>query len=197
MESNKKWYQNSIVIAALIILFFPVGLFLMWKYTNWNIWIKGVITGFFVILIIGGIASDGSKTKEVKTIPSPTPTITIQSTFNVPSLVGKNIDEVREILGQPIDKNPELSTEQKKLGAKEWSNTFTKDGNELLVTFNSDSRKVTDFFISADDASGQTQDTARLLIMGNLKENDPAYQIEFIKVITDPSYYTGVKVIPN
>ncbi len=33
---HKKWYQKTGWIIALLILIFPVGLFLMWKYTNWK-----------------------------------------------------------------------------------------------------------------------------------------------------------------
>ena len=32
---DEKWYQKTGWIIALLILFFPAGLFLMWKYSNW------------------------------------------------------------------------------------------------------------------------------------------------------------------
>ena len=44
-------------IIALLILFFPVGLFLMWKYTNWKKPIKGIITALILIIALSGIVS--------------------------------------------------------------------------------------------------------------------------------------------
>ena len=55
---GKKWYQKTGWIIALLILFFPVGLFLMWKYTNWKKPIKGVITALILIIAVSGISSD-------------------------------------------------------------------------------------------------------------------------------------------
>lgn len=49
--THKKWYQKSWGIIALLILFFPVGLYLMWKYSGWNKIAKWLITGFFVIMV--------------------------------------------------------------------------------------------------------------------------------------------------
>lgn len=54
---HKKWYQKTGWIIALLILFFPVGLFLMWKYTNWKKSIKGIITAIILIFALSGIAS--------------------------------------------------------------------------------------------------------------------------------------------
>lgn len=51
----KKWYQTSAAAVILLILFFPVGLFLMWKYTHWNKIAKWIITGFFAVLVVVSI----------------------------------------------------------------------------------------------------------------------------------------------
>ena len=52
---HKKWYQKTGWIIALLILFFPVGLFLMWKYTNWKKPVKGIITALILIIALSGI----------------------------------------------------------------------------------------------------------------------------------------------
>ena len=54
---HKKWYQKTGWIIALLILFFPVGLFLMWKYTNWKKPVKGIITALILIFALSGIVS--------------------------------------------------------------------------------------------------------------------------------------------
>lgn len=58
MDSNKKWYQKTWAIVLLLVFFFPVGLFLMWKFTNWNKKLKWGITAFFIIMFIIGMVTD-------------------------------------------------------------------------------------------------------------------------------------------
>lgn len=64
MESTntKKWYQKTGFIILLLIFFFPVGLFLMWKHTNWSknikIAISAIIAVFFCISIFSSTDSD-------------------------------------------------------------------------------------------------------------------------------------------
>ena len=118
-----------------------------------------------------------------------------KSTFDVPSLVEKDLDGVIALLGEPQGQDPTALQIQQ--GVKEWDKTFVKDNKELLVTYTISNRKVVDFFISTDDPSGITTDKENLLRIGNLSENDPRYTVEFVKAIKDPNSYTGVKAIPN
>lgn len=69
---DKKWYKNPIVIIALLVLFFPVGLFLMWKYANWNKAVKWVITGVFALLVISS-ATSSKNTKSESTTQTNSP----------------------------------------------------------------------------------------------------------------------------
>lgn len=75
MNTKKKWYQSSVGVIALLILFFPAGLYLMWKHTDWNKKVKWGITGFFTLMLIIGFNSPGSKT----TPPANTDTQTAQT----------------------------------------------------------------------------------------------------------------------
>lgn len=52
-NNGKKWYQKTGWIIVWLIMFFPVGIFLMWKYSNWKKFIKIAITAFFGLAIIG------------------------------------------------------------------------------------------------------------------------------------------------
>lgn len=49
-SQDTPWYKRTGWIIALLILFWPVGLYLMWNYTNWNKVVKWVITGFLVVV---------------------------------------------------------------------------------------------------------------------------------------------------
>ncbi len=56
-----KWYTKTAWIVVWLIFFFPVGLFLMWKYASWKTSVKAVVTGLIVVLMI---TSGGSADKE-------------------------------------------------------------------------------------------------------------------------------------
>ena len=54
-QPKKKWYRSNIGIVALIILLFPVGIYLMWRYSNWKKWLKitlSAIYGFFTLICV-------------------------------------------------------------------------------------------------------------------------------------------------
>ena len=59
-ENKSRWYQNGFVIVLLIIFFFPIGLFLMWRQPNWNKKIKWGIIGFFGLMFL--LAAIGGST---------------------------------------------------------------------------------------------------------------------------------------
>ncbi|MBZ9691651.1 hypothetical protein [Clostridium sp. M14] len=57
-----KWYEKTWVIILFLIFFFPVGLYLMWKYSKWNKAVKVVLTIFFALVIIGNIGKNNTVT---------------------------------------------------------------------------------------------------------------------------------------
>jgi hypothetical protein len=77
-DNKAKWYTKSVWIIVLLFLFFPVGLFLMWKYSKWNKWVKWGITIFFGLVVLGSLTGSPSKTASItETKPTPT-TSTVQ-----------------------------------------------------------------------------------------------------------------------
>lgn len=119
--------------------------------------------------------------------------------FDVPALVGMNIDQVRQVLGTPQDGSmTEPTAQQLALGmGSEWNNSFEKDGHTLLVTYNAQTRVIADFFVDSNDPSGATSDKAGLLAAGNLREGDSRYSIEFVQARGAPSQFTGVIAKPK
>src|SRR6266567_1647948 len=73
--NNKKWYARNGWIIALFVLFFPAGLFLMWKYTNWPKVLKWLISAIFVFSVL------------ISLIPSSTPKNQAQQTSGKKPLV--------------------------------------------------------------------------------------------------------------
>lgn len=51
----QKWYQKTFGIILLLIFFFPIGLYLMWRYGKWNKTVKIVVTAALVIIGIGSL----------------------------------------------------------------------------------------------------------------------------------------------
>lgn len=51
-QKDLKWYQKKNGIIIVIILFFPVGLYLMWKHSDWSKKTKLIITTIFFIALI-------------------------------------------------------------------------------------------------------------------------------------------------
>jgi len=152
----------------------------------------GVTTVAF--LILGAATSPTTPEKEV-VVNKENPSDSIK--FDVPSLIGKNMNEIVAILGTPNKDNSELTPAQLELGATEWSKSYEKDGRELLITYNIETGSVIDFFIPSTDKETENNDKKGLLAIGNLKENSQTYSIEFVKLISNPSKFTGVKITPN
>ena len=49
---KERWYQTTWFMWVMLVLFFPVGLFLMWKYKKHNLNARLIITTFFVLLML-------------------------------------------------------------------------------------------------------------------------------------------------
>lgn len=62
LDMKNKWYQSTGGIIALLILFFPVGLYLMWRHTNWNKAVKWVVTAVFALFVLMVAVSPDSTT---------------------------------------------------------------------------------------------------------------------------------------
>jgi len=152
----------------------------------------GVAT--FVFLILGAATSPTTPKKEV-IVNTENPSDSIK--FDVPSLIGKNINEIVLVLGTPDKYNTEPTEAQLELGTTEWEKSYEKDGRELLITYNIKTGSVIDFFISATDREIEDNNKVGLLTVGNLQENNSSYSVKFVKQLTNPSKFTGVTITPN
>jgi hypothetical protein len=111
--------------------------------------ILSVVIGVFVFIIIFSVLTPSAPKNKVAT-ENKVAVVDQKVVFDVPTLFNKDIDQIISALGTP-EKYPEPTAEQIKLGTKTWEKTFKKDGFELLVTYEIQSKKVTDFFVSAND----------------------------------------------
>jgi len=157
---------------------------------------KKIITNLFTsILLISIIGSScGSSNDNTKQSSDATKT-SIAEVFDVPLLIGKNIDDVRKILGKPTDKEQEPTKKQMKINFDIWDNSFKKNNRTLLVTFNTQNRKVIDFFIDTTDSSGASSDYSDLLQICNVSNENDKYSIVPVPSLKDNTKFTGIKIV--
>lgn len=74
METKKKWYQGNAAIIAFLVLFFPVGLYLMWKHANWNKTVKWIVTGVFAFIILVNAIGGSNPSSTTSTTQNSAPT---------------------------------------------------------------------------------------------------------------------------
>ena len=44
--AKARWYASPWVMLAAGYVLPPLGLYLMWRYRSWSLWVKGVVTAF-------------------------------------------------------------------------------------------------------------------------------------------------------
>ena len=68
---KEKWYQRTAFTVIMLILFFPVGLVLMWMYRkNWKTVVKAIITAVFVILALPSAFGDEDNSQNEEQVTS-------------------------------------------------------------------------------------------------------------------------------
>jgi len=155
-------------------------------YKKWWFWVIAV----FALFIIGSMLN------QPDTTPGNSNTQTQQYVFDIPALAGKNIDEVRTVLGDSGNKYLDPTSLQLEMGATEWSNQWDKDGYTLLVTFHPVTRVVKDFFI-ASTTPAEDKNPLLLAPLVNIDAKSKNYTIKPVKQLKNPSLYTGIIITLN
>ena len=78
---KQKWYTRTGWIIALLIFFFPVGCFLMWKYKkdSWNLIVKIVVTILGTFWFLSAALGGKNNTSETEQTLPTTPIESVQS----------------------------------------------------------------------------------------------------------------------
>lgn len=128
---KKRWYKRTGPIILLLIFFFPAGLFLMWKYTNWNKKIKVAISAFFAFLFIISLfsSSDSPSTEDAFVNAGISESTTDENSSNlniIPEIISKAEPTVQEA----------VSTEETSVAEKasdETETTICEETNNNLI----------------------------------------------------------------
>ncbi len=113
----------------------------------------------------------------------------VKVVFNVPSLIGKSIDEVKAILGEPVYASPQVPPEVLRPGDEDATCTFENDEQLLLVTFRARSRRVIDFFLEGDDAD-------LLRKRAGVANDGDTYQVRNVRAL-NATGITGIVITPT
>lgn len=57
-QTELKWYQKPAGVIILLIFFFPVGLYLMWKNELWTKQTRWIVTGVLALIVIANAGND-------------------------------------------------------------------------------------------------------------------------------------------
>jgi len=79
-QPTQPWYTQTWAIVLALWLFFPLGLYLMWRFARWQTWIRTTITvagSLLTILFIVGaaIGEEDDTAKAVRQEASPSPAV--------------------------------------------------------------------------------------------------------------------------
>lgn len=77
-QPTHPWYTQTWLAVVTLVLFFPLGLFLMWRFTRWQTWLKTSITVILSLLtilyIVGAVGEEDDTAETVRQEASPPPT---------------------------------------------------------------------------------------------------------------------------
>jgi len=111
----------------------------------------------------------------------------IPFTYDIPALIGKNIDQADKELPMAIGNTPEPPNNQSEQGGTKWHRIYMKDKHALIVDFNALTRKVISFVLDGNNKE-------KTLEVGNLSENDSKYKVE---QLNDEVGMLGIKITPQ
>ena len=115
---------------------------------------------------------------------------TTPQSFDVPALIGLNVDQVIDRLGKPI------KTLQSSRRAKERNLLFRHDSQQLLVHYKRRTGRILDFYLPAANPDGYLN-VSRLLTSGNITDGNPSYSLDWAYMPGSNRIFKGVKITPT
>ncbi|RZK31744.1 MAG: hypothetical protein EOO63_03360 [Hymenobacter sp.] len=120
--------------------------------------------------------------------PAAVPQASQAAAFDVPALLGKNIEQVARQLGKST--GPDTPN----LTVNEVERPYVRQGYKLVVTYDTTSRKVTGFVLLAPEPTGQTKDCRKLLVAGNLAAGNARYTVDSLAGDKE-GYFIGLAIL--
>ena len=111
--------------------------------------------------------------------------------FDLPKLAGKNIIQVKKILGKPSDETKPTSAQIR----QDVPGTFyyKKNGFELQIDYNAKTNAIIEYFITSENSKADY----KIYIKACNLVNPGKYTLKPVPLIKDPNLYTGVIITPK
>jgi len=126
---NKQWHQKQSITWLLIVLFFPLGLILLWKNKFYSKKVNGIITTIFLIIAISGMSSGSDDTQNQITADDDEPKQSQKSEDNeeAKSKTTTKNDEEKNKTTKASTKPKEEKKEEPKQESKWYEQPLSKD----------------------------------------------------------------------
>lgn len=152
---NPKWYQKNPFIILLLVLFFPVGLYLMWKHSDWSPKTKWIVTGVLLVFVFIVGISDDTEQSAVDNSTNSTQTQEEQSNYQWQTDQGTLLRKAEEVVVDQIgEKNNmgedtviSIQTERDGL----WINYHARENFTSNMTRGGIKSDMVDVFSNLDD----------------------------------------------
>lgn len=144
---RKKWYHTNVGIVVVLFLFFPAGLYLMWRYATWKTGVKWKVTGIVTVLFLiynifaytaGSYREgyqqglrDASRNQAPAEIASTSVTEKKQSNYEIVHKQDNNAVENYQVLIKPGDNGKDVAMEVKKQCSKQCNINIYDDRKAL------------------------------------------------------------------
>lgn len=218
-EKNKRpwylrWWCLIIILFTLPISLPVLAIYLVWKKTNWHKIAKIAATIAVLIVWVKLLPAapprqpaqknptaaveknDPIKQEEKQPDPQQTPEAPqAKPAFDIPSLFGKNITEIRTALGGKPKTATTPTKAQLQIVNNIWSEEYHNDDTSLSVTYNYKTLTVKDFFIFSNKPGADT-DKNTLATIGNFNLSATEYRVKFVTEQKDSNRFTGAVITP-
>lgn len=157
-----KLTENNNFIIAMLVLFFPIGLYLMWKNAQWSKGSKIIVTAIFGVLTIGILTNDPDSEENV-TEPKQEQTQATEKEETQQEESEENISEESESLGNEVVETETIVDEE----SEEISDDFRDNAGKYLLQL-SDS-----YMVLGDLETAETETEMKAII----KQAQRAYDL--------------------
>lgn len=140
-----------------------------------------IILGIIIIIFIGWAIFGSSDEKQP-----------VKMVFNISQLAGKSIDEVKKTLGNPSDDTEPTEKQLKSGEIDSWDKVWEKGQYSLIITYNPDSREVTEYTISS---SVPLDDYNDFYSIGNTENILGGVDIKPVRTASDQTKYSALRLI--
>jgi len=162
-------------------------------------WLGIGILALVIILIISTGSSKKTEKSPQESQSTQQQIETIEIVFDIPSLIDKDISEIKSALGNPSYAYYPTKTQTKLTPEVDYTSlSWSKNDYELQIDFYDANKpnagKVKEMFLSKN-----TNSKDELIKAGNLidYQNSPYYSIQFQKSLTGTPLYTGTHIYPK